>query len=266
MGDMSLGDLQLLDQIPVVGVLVLIVVVTLAFYEAGFRLGRWWQVRTPGEQEATGVLVGSILALMAFLLAVTMGMASDRFDARRGLVLQDANAIITAYLRAGYLPTPADEEIRTRLREYAPLRIATDDRVRLQANIGRSIVLQDEMWAIGEELARTTDQGDITALFLESLTDIVEVHESRVVAGVYSRVPETVLLLLLGGSALTLAMVGYSAGLTMRRGLISAVVLAFTLGAVLTLVIDLDRPRDGFLQVSQRPIVDVIQRIGGEVP
>lgn len=261
-----MGNLQLLDRLPIPGVFLLIVVVTLIFYEGGFRLGRWWQVRTPGEQEATGVLVGSILTLIAFLLAVTMSMAADRFDARRGLVLQEANAIGTTYLRAGYLPEPTKTEIRDRLREYAPLRIATNDPTKLQANIERSVVLQNEMWAITEELARTTDQGDLVALYIESLNEVIDVHESRVVAGIYARVPETILLLLLGGSALTLGMVGYSAGLTLRRGVLSAIVLAFTLGAVLTLVVDLDRPRDGFLQVSQQPILDVMQKIGATTP
>lgn len=261
-----MGNLQLLDQLPVPAVFVLIVVVTLLFYEAGFRVGRWWQVRTPGEQEATGVLVGSILALMAFLLAVTMGMAADRFDARRALVLEESNAIGTTYLRAGYLPEPARAEIRDRLKEYAPLRVATDDRDVLQANIARSVQLQNEMWGISEDLARTTDQGDLVSLYLDSLNQVIDLHESRVVAGIYTRVPETILLLLLGGSALTLGMVGYSAGLTLRRGVISAVVLAITLSAVLTLVVDLDRPRDGFLQVSQQPILDVIDQMNAIGP
>ena len=261
-----MGNLQLLDRMPILGVFALIVVVTLIFYEAGFRLGRWWQVRTPGEQEATGVLVGSNLALIAFLLAVTMGMAADRFDARRGLVLEEANAIGTAFLRAGYLPEPARTEIRDRFREYGPLRIATDDRVQLQANIDRSVVLQAEIWAISEELARTTDQGDLVSLYLDSVNTVIDLHESRIVAGIYSRVPETILLLLLAGSALTLGMVGYSAGLTLRRGVLSAIVLAITLGAVLTIVVDLDRPQDGFLQVSQQPILDVIEQMGGQSP
>jgi hypothetical protein len=261
-----MGNLQLLDSVPILGVFALIVTVTLIFYEAGFRLGRWWQIRTPGEQEATGVLVGSILALMAFLLAVTMSMASDRFDTRRGLVLDEANAIGTTYLRAGYLPEPARTEIRERLREYAPLRVATDDRDQLQANVDRSVVLQNEMWSISEDVARTTDQGDLVSLYLDSLNQLIDLHESRVVAGIYARVPETILLLLLGGTALTLGMVGYSAGLTLRRGVLSSVVLAITLGAVLTLVVDLDRPRDGFLQVSQQPILDVITQIGAPSP
>ena len=106
------GDVpqQLLDSIPIPLVFVLIVAVLLIAFEIGFRGGRWWQDRTPGEHEGpTGTLVGSLLALMAFLLAITMGMASDRFDARRGLVLDEANAIGTTYLRAGYLPAPVGD-------------------------------------------------------------------------------------------------------------------------------------------------------------
>ncbi len=66
------------------------------------------------------MIVGSLLALMGFLLAITMGMASDRFDTRRGLVLAEANSVGTTYLRAGYLPEPASSEIRDLLREYVP--------------------------------------------------------------------------------------------------------------------------------------------------
>src|SRR4029453_11104866 len=95
---------QLLDPIPIPGVFAVIVVLLLAAYEVGFRIGRGWQNRTPEETEGpTDALVGSIIAFLAFLLAITMGMASDRFDTRRALVLEEANAIHTAYLRAGYL-------------------------------------------------------------------------------------------------------------------------------------------------------------------
>jgi len=253
---------ELLDPIPIAVVFLLFGLVTLICYEAGYRLGRWWQDRTPGEQEATGMLVGSIVALMAFLLAVTMGMASDRFDTRRGLVLEEANAIGTTYLRAGYLPAPAGDDSRDLLREYVPLRIATNDRAQLQANIERSVEIQTELWTIAEELARTTDQGDLVGLYIESLNEVIDLHETRVVAGIYARVPETILLILIGGSALSLGMVGYSAGLTHRRGLISAIVLVIALGAVITLVVDLDRPRDGFLQVSQQPLLDLQQQVG----
>ena len=72
------------------------------------------------------MIVGSLLALMAFLLAITMGMASDRYNARRAVVLAEANAVGTTYLRAGYLPERASSETKDLLHEYVPLRISTD--------------------------------------------------------------------------------------------------------------------------------------------
>jgi hypothetical protein len=256
----------LLDTVPLIVVTLLFAIFALVAYEVGFRIGRWWQQRTPGEQEGpTGVLIGSLIALLAFLLAVTMGMASDRFDTRRGLVLQEANAIGTTYLRAGYLPEPANEEMRELLREYAPLRVASDDMAQVAANIVRSDELLAEMWLIAETVARS-DPNDVTALFIESLNEVIDLQESRIVAGIYARVPETVLWLLLGGAVLSLLMLGYGAGITGRRSAASAIVLAVALGAVLTLVIDIDRPQDGIIRVSQQPLIDLQRQIGPPAP
>jgi hypothetical protein len=135
----------------------------------------------PGEQEGpTGVLVSSILALMAFLLAVTMGMASDRFDTRRQLVVQEANAISKAYLEAGYLPQPADDQVKELLREYLPLRIAnTSDRSVVQANFQKSQDLHAQMWAIFEPYARSGSLTDLMSSLGESLTEIRTLNETR---------------------------------------------------------------------------------------
>src|SRR6188472_109571 len=120
--------MSLLDSLSIPAIAVLFAVVSLVCYEIGFRAGRWWQDREPGEQEGpTGVIVGGLLGLMAFLLAVTMGMASERFDARRGLVLEEANAIRAAYLQADYLPPPSGDELKGLLAEYVPLRVASND-------------------------------------------------------------------------------------------------------------------------------------------
>jgi hypothetical protein len=255
---------QYLDQLPIVVIFIAVVVLGLLCYELGFRIGRWRQARTPDieEEGPSGVLVGSLLALLAFLLAVTMGMASDRFDTRRRLVLEEANAIGTTYLRAGYLPGTATDRSRELLREYVPLRIVTDpDPAALAPAIERSIAILGELWVIAEELARTASS-DVLAAYIESLNETIELHETRVTAGVYARVPETVILLLLGGSLLTLGMVGYSAGHTGRRSPVNALVLILALGAVLTLVIDLDRPAEGFIRVSQQPLIDLQEQIG----
>jgi hypothetical protein len=254
---------QLIDSIPIIGVFVAFAIVALITSESGYRYGRWWQDRTPEEREGpTAMIVGSLLALMAFLLAITMGMASDRFDTRRALVLAEANSVGTTYLRAGYLPEPASSEIRDLLREYVPLRIVTNDMAEVRRRMARSIELHARLWSIAEELARTTPESDVLALFIDSLNETIDLHETRVTSGVYARVPATVVILLLLGSMLTLGMVGYNAGLTRRRSPLTAAVLILVLGAVITLVVDLDRPRDGFLTVSQQPLIDLQEQIG----
>jgi hypothetical protein len=256
--------MQPLDQLPVLVILTLFVLATIACYEIGFRLGRWRTTRG-GDSDSgpSGVLVGSLLALMAFLLAITTGMAAERFNARRTVVLTEANAIGTTWLRAGYLPEPASTETRYLLREYTPLRVVTSG-TDLPAAIARSEALQAQLWSIAQGLVQEGKDSPSTALYIASLNDLIDVHAERVAAGIYARVPPTVLWLLMGGTALTLGMVGYSAGLSGRRSPITAVVLIVALGAVIGLVVDLDRPRDGFITVSQQPIIDLQGSIGSQ--
>ena len=250
--------MSLLDSLSIPAIAVLFAVVSLVCYEIGFRVGRWWQDREPGEQEGpTGVIVGGLLGLMAFLLAVTMGMASDRFDARRGLVLEEANAVRAAYLQADYLPPPSGDQLKALLADYIPLRVATNDRTLLLENIGTSEALRDQMWAIEAAAAQSGYSADLMSSLGDTLTEVATVAESREIAGLYARVPESVIWLLLVGSWLSLAMLGYSAGLTRRRSFATAAILIVVLGIVTTLVIDLDRPQDGFLRVSQQALVDV---------
>ena len=246
----------------------LFAVVTLVIYEIGFRVGRWWQDRMPGEQEGpAGVLIGALLGLMAFMLAVVMGMAADRFDARRGMVLAEANAIGKAYLEAGYMPEPQAERAAGAAPRIPPI---ADRDERPAADAGRHPALDRARTPrCGRHPARRAQwlhlRPDVVAGRIRS-TDVVNINESRVVAGVYSRVPETILLLLLGGSALSLGMVGYGAGIAGRRSVVTAVIMVVALGAVLTVVIDLDRPQEGFLRVSQQPLLDVQKWIGTPTP
>jgi len=247
---------DVLDPVPIGVVFILFMVLTFGCFEGGFRLGVWWQAREPGEQEGpTDMLVGSLLGLMAFVLAITLGLATDRYDARRGLVVAEANAITTAYQRADYLPAAEGARLKALLRAYVPLRIVTDPAA-VPANIAASAALARQMWAIIVAAAQAGDNSDLIASLGESLNEIVAVSEQRVVAGVYARVPQSIMLLLLAGSALSLAMVGYSAGIKGRRSVLTAAVLILTLGVVTILVVDLDRPQEGLLKVSQQALVD----------
>ena len=254
---------QLLDSLSIVGVFVLFALIALAVFEAGYRIGRWWQRRTPDHKEGpTPMLVGSLLALLGFLLAVTMSMAADRFDTRRGLVLEEANDIGTTYLRAGYLPDPYGTDARELLREYVPVRVNDPDPAVFASNQARSTEILAELWRQAEDLVRANPDSVSVGLYIETLNATIDIENARTVAIIYARVPETVLILLFLGEILTMGVVGYSAGLQGSRGLLTAIVLVIVLGAILTLLVDLDRPRDGLVQVSQQPLIDLAEQVG----
>ena len=106
---------QPLDVLPIWVVYLLTVTIGLLVVEVGIRLGRYWAKRrweTEGKREDIGDLVGAALTLLAFLLVFMIGIASNRFDTRRQVIVAEANAIGTTYLRAGYLDEPDRTEIR----------------------------------------------------------------------------------------------------------------------------------------------------------
>ena len=96
--------------------------------------------------------------------------------------------------------------------------------------------------------------------------ETIDVNTTRVTAGLFARVPETIVLLLFVGSALTLGMVGFSAGLTRRRSPLTAIVLVVVLGAVIALIVDIDRPNGGTLTTGQQPLIALEQQIGPPSP
>lgn len=252
-----------LDSLPIGALFGIYLISALFVGEVGYRFGHWLQNRTKDEKEGpTAMIVGSLLALMGFLLAITMGMAADRFDRRRSIVLEEANAIGTTYLRAGYLPEPASLEVQDLLREYVPLRIIAGDPGDISERIARTSQIHKELWSIAEELARNNPESEVLALFIESLNQTIDLHETRIVAGIYSRVPHTILVLLIAGSLLTLAAMGYNSGLMQRRSSATAVLMIIVLGAVISLVVDIDRPQGGFLIVDQTPLIDLQEQIG----
>jgi hypothetical protein len=256
---------QLLSSLPLIVIFFGILIGMIAAYEIGFRIGGWRETHKPGEKEGpTGALVASLLGFMAFLVAITMGMASDRFDTRRGLVQQEANAIRSTYLRAGYLPAPQSDQLREIMREYVPLRIGTSDLTQLEERVARSDELLDEAWVITENFIRENFSSDAYAAFVDSLDDTIETAASRLTA-INNRVPEPILLFLIVGSVLAVGLVGFDAGLRLRRSLAAAVLLIVLFTTVLYLVIDINQPASGIFTVSQQPLITLQNELGPPV-
>ncbi|HSQ56248.1 MAG TPA: hypothetical protein VLM40_10955 [Gemmata sp.] len=232
--------------------------------EGGYRLGRWRRARSEEEEKETpvGAMVGSILALFAFLLAFTFGMAASRFEARRETVLEEANAIGTAYLRTRLIPEPQRGESARLLREYVDVRLTAIQRGELEAAIARSEEIHTLLWAQAAQAA-DKDRGPIMGLYIQSLNQMIDLHAKRLQVGLRNRIPETIWAGLGGIALLAMLSVGYQAGLaaTRRSPAMLGVVVAFA--TVLTLIADLDRAYSGLITVSQQSLVDLQKSING---
>jgi hypothetical protein len=248
----------LLDPFPLWTILPLTVVLALLSVELGYRLARYRQQRDLLEKESPlGGMVGATLGLLAFMLAFTFGLAGSRFEDRRQILLSEANAIGTTYLRAAMLPEPMRTESRNLLREYVDVRLeAVQQPDKLEQALARSEALHNQLWSLAMG-AVEKDRSAITGLFVQSLNEVIDLHATRVMAGLRSRVPAVIwiVLYLLGFFAMVL--MGYQSGLADSRRSLAAVVLILGFSLVLYLIADLDRPGKGTLRVSQQSMIDL---------
>jgi hypothetical protein len=245
------------DALPIPALLLVVFLLTLAAVEAGYWLGKW-RLRREHEHDAmAGATVGITLGLLAFTLAFTFAMAAERFEARRSVVLEEANAIGTTYLRALMLPAPAASEVRGLLRQYVDARLeAAAQPEKIGEVIVRSEELQNRLWQQAVGAAAAQADSVMTGLFITSLNEVIDVHAKRVIA-VRNRIPDVIWAFLLVTAVLGMASMGYHTGLTGSRRTVAVIFLTLAFSGAMTLIADLDRPREGFLQVSQQAMLDL---------
>src|SRR5262249_1042106 len=217
-----------LDALPLWGVFLAILVVVLLSVEFGYRLGRYRRNRHEQEKETpVGTMVGATLGLLAFILAFTFGLAAARFDTRRQVLLDEANAIGTTYLRAGMLPERG-EEVRRLLRDYVAARLEAVQPGKLAEGIRRSENAQQQVWTEAEVIAEKNPNSIIVGLFVQSLNEMIDLHAKRVQAAVRSRIPGAIWLGLFAVAVLSLAAMGYLEGLSGTRRSLAVIAVAIT--------------------------------------
>jgi hypothetical protein len=251
------GD-GLLDSLPLWGIFVATLLLVLFSVEGGYRLGRYRRKCTEQEKEApVGAMVGATLGLLGFLLAFTFGSAAARFDTRRQMLLDEANAIGTTYWRAGLLSEPHRTEVRKLLREYVDVRLEAVRSGNVEQAMRRSEELHGLNWAQAVAIAEKNPDSIVGGLFIHSLNEVIDLHSKRVSVGLRSRIPDITWAALYAVTILALATMGYHGGLTGTRRSFAILPVAFTFSVVLCLIADLDRPQEGWLQVSQQAMIDL---------
>jgi hypothetical protein len=228
--------------------------------EVGFIAGK--KARTKVDEvmrERITIFESAILGVLGLLMGFTMAMAVARFDLRRQLVVDESNAIGTAWLRSQILPAPGNREFAKMLRDYVDSRLrfaAEKDPRQLIEEREEGAQLQGELWSRATGFAMGDQRSVPAGLLLQSLNQMIDLEAARWTA-FEARVPPTVMYGNFLLALLSITLLGYGFGLIGRRHVFSTVLLAIALSGVLMVITDLDEPREGFIKISQQPMIDV---------
>lgn len=255
-----------LNNFPLWLVAIFIVALCLLAREAGVRFARRTEAgKAPGEERgsaADGHIVSTIFGLLAFIVGLTFSIALDRYDSRRGLVTEEANAISTTYLRASLFDEPHVERLQALLRAYAHSRIAPsgvwDERA--VAQLQRSMTIRSRIWEASRAALLPVRRTDQASYYLEAMDEMFNVGTHRQLLG-RSHIPTRILDVLLIYLLIASAVLGYviGTGPASRRPAAALLFILFTIAIVV--IFDLDRPQSGGLQVPQTAIRDLIAEL-----
>jgi hypothetical protein len=254
----------LYQQNPIWIIAVLLVAMTISA-ELGFRLGRHWYPRSDDARRGHfGSILGSLLGLLALLLSFTFAMSASRYDIRRQLVLADANALEGLYLQSSLLPDGARQAFKQLLRQYVDLRSKVA-LLRRNASFAeaaemstQSEVLHAQMWKVVQENVAANPPVKSVDAMLKGLIDALSIHRARMFAW-ESRVPDSIIWLLLFGCIAGVSAIGLAGGLGNHRGLPARIIVTLLLCATIYVILDLDRPREGLIYISQSPMLHLQQ-------
>ena len=253
-----------IDTMPIPAIFIMALGVVLLAIELGFRTGRWRLQTAAGMAESEAQLsamTGSLLALLAFIMAFSFNMAAGHYHERRALILEEANAISTAHLRATLIESPDGVAIIDKLVDYSAIRVSVRSLEQAPQMIAQSEQLQDQMWAQVQLLTRRENVTVLHSLLIQSLNDVFDVHEQRVAAGLKHRVPRSLWFILASLLVISMLSIGYFSGSKGSRNPIASTLLALAFSLVLFLIADLDRPTGGIVRADLSPLLNLQQKL-----
>jgi uncharacterized protein YneF (UPF0154 family) len=222
--------------------------------EIGFQIGRRRMGET-GEQpdEGSGVIEAAIFGLLGLLLAFSFAGGEGRLDARRQLIVHEANAISTAYLRLDLLPDSEQPRMRHLFREYLDTRLEvhenlSDDEARARV-VTRASQIQHEIWVQAVVASRLDASQNIGRLLLPALNEMIDVTTSREIA-LQTHMPPLIFVLLICIALLSGVLAGYAMTKGRRRSWVHGLIFAAVISVTIYAVLDLDSPRSGLIRLD----------------
>lgn len=239
-------NIHFFDAISIDSLFLLTVAFMLLMLEAGYRLGLRAQSNSAKAQIAqVRALMGATLGLLAFMLAFTFSNSQTHFEDRMQYQIDEAVVAKNAFMRAGL----AEEPLRTRARElllnFVDGRLELTNAIReARTNdifplLQRTEEIQLELWSLG-----------VNDEFMTSVLSLMDLHTYRVQAALVKRLPVIIWMTLYFTAVMSMIVVGYQAGLSLKRSPVATYSLALAFAAVMMLIMDLDRPLQSLFELD----------------
>ena len=235
------------------------------FLEVGRRLGA--RHLRKKETEGKGPPVeAALFGLLGLLIAFTFSGASARYDARRNLIVDEANRIETGYMRIDLLPEQSQAALKDKFREYLDSRLLTYRKVpdmdAVEVEWQRSRRLQKELWAMSVTAANEAQKIPFASLYLQSVNQMVEITTSRTTATQMH--PPIVIFVMLGILVFAVSLLaGFATAKVKTRSWLHIGVFAFIFGITIYVILDMEYPRIGLISVDSfdKVLVDLQERM-----
>ena len=248
-----------LASLPLTVIALAIVAALIVAATIGYR-GHVWLLHRAGETESEShdYLLSAVLGLLALLLGFTFSLALNRHEDRRNLVVQEANALDTAWLRTQLLEPPNKAAISQLLRTYLDARLDWSETDGADDSWVRTEALQQKLWAATSQAVRAEPNAQLMRALMDPVNQSFDLAAARSAASA-AHVPDRVLTVLLLYAVLAAAMLGYTAAAKGKPQRIATVCVLVAMTLALVMILDIDRPRSGAIQVSQQPLEELKQ-------
>jgi len=225
----------------------------LACLEAGYRVGRHALQKNESSHLGTGAIEAAVFALLGLLLGFTFANGISHLDQRRELIVREANAIGTAYLRLDLLPPAQQPEMRRLLRDYLDSRLSLyekiSDAAAARQELARAAQLQQEIWSRAIAAVPADSDQHVARLLLPALNDMIDVTTSRTIA-LHTHLPPLIFGLSISVALLSGLLAGYEMAKRKRRSLLHMLLYAIVIALTIYTVLDLDNPRFGLIHLN----------------
>jgi hypothetical protein len=223
------------------------------FLEVGFRIGRYVSRKIESAHEGTSTIQAAVFALLGLLLGFTFANGISHLDQRRLLIIQESNAISTAYLRLDLLPANQQPEMHQLFRQYLDTRLSVyeklPDVMAAREGLEHAAELQQQIWSHAMAASREDSTQNVARLLLPALNDMIDVTTSRTIA-LHTHLPPLIFGLSISVALPSGLLAGYDMARRKSRSWFHGLLYAMVISITIFTVLDLDYPRFGLIRLT----------------